>query len=112
MHNQPNTTTRVFCAFAAIILSIFSVYQATAQAPVQRQVDGIIAKIDNQIVLRSDLEFSYLQYLAQSKQKPSEELKCEIFKSLVQDKLLLARAEIDSVVVEESRVTGELDRRI
>lgn len=112
MHNQPITTPRVFSVVAAIIVSIMSAFQATAQAPVQRQVDGIIAKIDNQIVLRSELEFSYLQYLAQSKQKPSEELKCEIFKSLVQDKLLLARAEIDSVTVEEGQVTGELNRRI
>ncbi len=97
---------------AAIIVSIMSAFQATAQAPVQRQVDGIIAKIDNQIVLKSELEFSYLQYLAQSKQQPSADLKCQVFKSLVQDKLLLARAEIDSVTVEEDRVTGELNRRI
>lgn len=112
MHNQPITTPRVFCVVAAIILSIMSAFQANAQTPVQRHVDGIIAKIDNQIVLRSELEFSYLQYLAQSKQQPNESLKCEIFKSLVQDKLLLARAEIDSVTVEEDRVTGELNRRI
>ncbi|MBC5774023.1 peptidylprolyl isomerase [Pontibacter sp. KCTC 32443] len=112
MHNQPITTTRVFSVVAAIIVSIMSAFQATAQAPVQRQVDGIIAKIDNQIVLKSELEFSYLQYLAQSKQQPSADLKCQVFKSLVQDKLLLARAEIDSVTVEEDRVTGELNRRI
>jgi peptidyl-prolyl cis-trans isomerase SurA len=112
MHNQPITTPRVFCVVAAIIVCMMSAFQATAQAPVQRQVDGIIAKIDNQIVLRSELEFSYLQYLAQAKLQPNEELKCEIFKSLVQDKLLLARAAIDSVTVEESQVTGELNRRI
>ncbi|MBB6611297.1 peptidylprolyl isomerase [Pontibacter sp. Tf4] len=111
MHNQP-IKTRVFSVAAAIVFSVMSAFQANAQAPVQRHVDGIIAKIDNQIVLRSDLEFSYLQYLAQSKQQPNEDLKCEIFKSLVQDKLLLARAEIDSVVVEEDRVTGELNRRV
>lgn len=112
MHNQPKSITRVFCVFATFILCVLSVLQATAQAPVQRSIDGIIAKIDNQIVLKSELEFSYLQFLAQSKQKPNEELKCEIFKSLVQDKLLLARAEIDSVTVEEERVTSELNRRI
>ncbi|MBJ6117152.1 peptidylprolyl isomerase [Pontibacter sp. BT310] len=112
MHNQPITTPRVFCVVAAIIVCMMSAFQATAQAPVQRHVDGIIAKIDNQIVLKSELEFSYLQYLAQAKLQPNEELKCEIFKSLVQDKLLLARAAIDSVTVEESQVTGELNRRI
>ncbi|WP_233555630.1 peptidylprolyl isomerase [Pontibacter oryzae] len=98
-------------AFAALCLIVFSA-TAFAQAPVQRQVDGIIAKVDNHIILRSDLEFGYLQYLAQSKQQPSEDLKCQIFTSLLQDKLLLARAEIDSVVVEEGTVTGQLNQRI
>lgn len=112
MHNQPIQPNRFIYVAAAIILSIVSAFQAQAQAPVNRLVDGIIAKVDNQIVLRSDLEFSYLQYLAQTKQQPNEDLKCEIFKSLVQDKLLLARAEIDSVTVEDDRITGELNRRV
>lgn len=98
-------------AFVAVCFIVTSV-TAFAQTPVQRKVDGIIAKIDNHVILKSDLEFNYLQYLAQSKQQPNEELKCEILRSLVQDKLLLARAEIDSVVVEEAMVTDQLNRRI
>ncbi|MCJ8163955.1 peptidylprolyl isomerase [Pontibacter sp. E15-1] len=98
-------------AFVAICLMVFS-SALHAQAPVQRKVDGIIAKVDNYIVLRSDVEFGYLQYLQQSKQQPNEELKCDIFRSLLQDKLLLARAEIDSVVVDEPMVADQLNRRI
>ena len=78
----------------------------------QRTVDGIIAKVDNHVILRSDVEFGYLQYLQQTKQQPNADLKCQIFTSLLQDKLLLARAEVDSVVVEEPMVANELDRRI
>ncbi|OKL39261.1 peptidylprolyl isomerase [Pontibacter flavimaris] len=86
---------------------------AQAQVPAQQvQVDGIIAKVDNHVILRSDLEFGYLQYLTQSKQQPSEELKCQVFSSLLQDKLLLARAEIDSITVEDGMVASELDDRI
>ena len=106
-----NISTFAKTAFAAICLLAFT-SAAFAQAPVQRTVDGIIAKVDNHVVLRSDVEFGYLQYLQQSKQQPNEELKCEIFRSLLQDKLLLARAEIDSVVVEEPLVADQLDRRI
>ncbi|GAB3528866.1 peptidylprolyl isomerase [Pontibacter brevis] len=98
-------------AFAAICLIVAS-STAFAQAPALRKVDGIIAKVDNHVVLRSDLEFGYLQYLQQSKQQPNEDLKCQVFTSLLQDKLLLARAEIDSVVVAEPMVANELDRRI
>lgn len=99
-------------AFAALCLIAFHA-AAYAQAPVRQQsIDGIIAKVDNHVILRSDLEFGYLQYLAQSKQRPSEDLKCQIFTSLLQDKLLLARAEIDSIVVEDGIVSRNLDERI
>jgi len=95
-----------------VICAILTSVAAFAQAPVQRKVDGIIAKIDNHVILRSDLEFSYLQFLSQSKQQPNEQLKCDVLKSLVQEKLLLARAEVDSVTVEDAMVTSELNRRI
>ncbi|AKD05605.1 peptidylprolyl isomerase [Pontibacter korlensis] len=98
-------------AFVALCLLI-SAATAFAQSPVQYQVDGIIAKVDNHVILRSDLEFGYLQYLTQSKQQPNDDLKCQIFTSLLQDKLLLARAEVDSVVVDEGMVTSELNDRI
>ncbi|WP_266204066.1 peptidylprolyl isomerase [Pontibacter kalidii] len=99
-------------AFATLCLIVLSA-QAQAQAPVQQvQVDGIIAKVDNHVILRSDLEFGYLQYLAQSKQQPNEGLKCQVFTSLLQDKLLLARAEIDSITVEDGMVASELNDRI
>ncbi|WP_242923447.1 peptidylprolyl isomerase [Pontibacter liquoris] len=95
-----------------VALGLLITTHAFAQAPVQRKVDGIIAKVDNHVILRSDLEFGYLQYLAQTKQQPREDLKCQILKSLVQDKLLLARAEIDSITVEDAQVTSELNRRV
>ncbi|NVO30979.1 peptidylprolyl isomerase [Hymenobacter sp. P5342] len=76
-------------------------------------VDGIIAKIDNQIVLKSDLEGIYGQEVARAEGKPlPPDTKCKILQSLALNKLLLAKAETDSVVVEESQVKSELDRRM
>ncbi|MBT2556213.1 peptidylprolyl isomerase [Hymenobacter sp. ISL-91] len=76
-------------------------------------VDGIIAKVDNQIVLKSDLEGIYGQELARAEGKPlPPDTKCKILQSLALNKLLLAKAETDSVVVEESQVKSELDRRM
>lgn len=82
--------------------------------PVGRQVvDGIIAKIDNQIVLRSDLEAIYAQEVARAEGKPlPPNLQCRILQSLALNKLLLAKAETDSVVVEDAQVKSELDRRM
>jgi peptidyl-prolyl cis-trans isomerase SurA len=82
--------------------------------PAGRQVvDGIIAKIDNQIVLRSDLDNIYAQEVARAEGKPlPADLQCRILQSLALNKLLLAKAETDSVVVEDAQVKSELDRRM
>jgi peptidyl-prolyl cis-trans isomerase SurA len=108
-------TTYKLTSLALLVLCLLTAFTASAQTPRQQKLDGIIVKVDNHVILRSELEFGYLQYLAQTKQEPSaqtEPIKCEILKSMVQEKLLLARAEIDSVVVEDATVTGELNRRI
>lgn len=112
MRNSFLKSLNQLIATAICIMFFLSSFTVAAQGPVQQQVDGIIAKVGNNIILRSDLEFSYLQYLAQTKQQPSQELKCEILSSLVQDKLLVARAEIDSVTVGEGEVAYELENRI
>ncbi len=83
-------------------------------APVFGQGQGIslnkiIAKVDNYYVLRSDLEESIQSYVGQNQTPPQ---KCQLLESLVINKMMLAKAEIDSVVVEEKLVDSELDSRM
>ncbi|UOQ98509.1 peptidylprolyl isomerase [Hymenobacter sp. 5317J-9] len=79
----------------------------------QELLDGIVVKVDNQIVLRSDVENIYMQEMARAAGKPTPpDLKCKILQSLVLNKLMLARAEVDSVIVEDKRVNDEVDRRM
>lgn len=72
-------------------------------------LDKIIARVDNHYILNSDLEDMYLSYTSQG-QKPPE--KCQLLESLIINKLLLAKAEIDSVLVEDNVVDGELDAKM
>ena len=74
-------------------------------------IDKIVAKVDKHIVLLSELEASYLQQLSNGGQS-GENVKCEILQGLVVNKVLLAKAEIDSVIVDDKRVDSELDRRM
>ena len=74
-------------------------------------LDKIIAKVDDYIVLKSELERSYLDYLQQGRVR-SEQAKCEILESLIVNKMLVARAEIDSVLVQDAEVQNNLQRRI
>ncbi len=72
-------------------------------------IDKIIARVDNHYILNSDLEEMYASYSAQG-QKPPE--KCQLLESLIINKLLLAKAEIDSVLVEDNVVDSELDAKM
>ncbi|WP_246285141.1 peptidylprolyl isomerase [Hymenobacter lapidiphilus] len=107
-----------FKALLSLTLLVVTATAGHAQLGVGRPmgrsiVDGIIAKIDNQIVLKSDLEGIYGQEVARAEGKPlPPDTKCKILQSLALNKLLLAKAETDSVVVEESQVKSELDRRM
>ena len=73
--------------------------------------DKIIAKVDNYIVLRSELEGSYQNYLTNGG-TASEEAKCGLFSQLVINKLLVAKAEIDSIIVTDLEVDNNTDQRM
>ncbi len=96
---------------AAFLLSWFLLVPASAQQKKNTVLDGIIVKLDNQIILRSELEINHAQAIAGG-ETPSPDLKCLILNQLVLNKLMLARAEADSVVVPDAMVKGELDRRM
>ena len=71
-------------------------------------IDKIIAKVDNHYILQSELE-AQVQQNAQQAGGPS---RCQLFESLVVGKMMLAKAEIDSVIVDDKRVESELNSRM
>jgi len=78
-------------------------------------VDKIIAKVDNQILLRSELELAYLQFNAQQQNHENanpQDVKCHVLETLLINKLMLAKAEIDSITVDKEVVDEQLDRRM
>jgi peptidyl-prolyl cis-trans isomerase SurA len=77
-------------------------------APKPINVDRIIAKVDNYIVLRSEVEQLYVRSMQQ--QQPIT--KCQALESMVVNKLLVAKAEIDSVIVDEKLVDDQLTGRM
>lgn len=74
-------------------------------------VDKIVAKVDNYIVLKSDLEGAYQNYIT-SGNPSSEEAKCNILNSLIINKLMVAKAEIDSVLVTDVEVDQNTQQRM
>ena len=74
-------------------------------------VDEIIAKVDNYIVLKSELDRAYQDYLANGGH-PGEETRCQFLALLIRNKLMMATAEIDSVVVLDEEVDANTQSRI
>ena len=116
MLNQLNRTISTL-VLSLLLITVFAP-ASHAQLGVGRPqgqllLDGIVVKVDNQIVLRSDVENIYSQEMARAEGKPTPpDLKCKILQSLVLNKLMLAKAETDSVVVDDKQVSNELDRRM
>lgn len=77
----------------------------------QVMIDEIISKVDNYIVLKSELERGYLNYLSQGN-PANTRAKCGILAQLISGKLMVAKAEIDSVIVSDALVENNLDRRM
>ncbi len=92
-----------------LLVSVFSFTRLSAQSENFTVVDKIVAKVDNYIVLRSEVERSYLQLQSSGDFNTS---KCQVFEGLVLNKLMVAKAEIDSVMVEEGLVDRQLDMRM
>ena len=74
-------------------------------------VDEVIAKVDNYIVLKSEVDRMYQDYLTNGN-APSQGARCEILALITRNKLMLAKAEIDSVVVLDADVDQNTQRRM
>jgi len=74
-------------------------------------IDQVVAIVGSQIILQSDVEKQYVQYMSQGS-LPEETVKCGVFDQMILQKLLLNQAMIDSVTVSDDQVTDELDKRM
>ncbi len=73
-------------------------------------LDRIIVKVDNYFILKSEVENQYQQYITSGQANTPD--RCQILEGLVVNKLMLAKAEIDSVIVEDKRIEAELNSRM
>ena len=76
-----------------------------------QSIDRIEAVIGNEIILTSEIESQYLQYLSQGNAR-SKEIRCKIVEDLLFQKLLINQAKLDSLVVSNGEVETEVIKRI
>ena len=91
--------------FKVVVLSFFGL-NINAQS-----IDKVEAIIGDEIVLTSDIESQYLQYLSQGNVK-SKEVKCEIIEDILFQNLLINEAKMDTVLVTDEDIDAEIDKRL
>ncbi len=91
--------------FQTIILGLLTISN-NAQS-----IDKIEAIIGDEIILTSEIESQYLQYLSQNYTN-SEEVKCEIIEDILFQNLLVNQAKIDSVVINDEDIESEITKRM
>lgn len=91
-----------------IVLTFTAVSIVSAQP---KNADKIVAILGENIILNSDVDGQYAQYIAQGA-KDNGDLKCQILESLLSQKMLQNQAKVDSLEISEQQVEDELNRRV
>ncbi len=100
-----------FLTASLLVIAVLSPAFAQEKEKTGFVVDKIIAKVDNYIVIKSELESAYQAYLAEGNPN-SDEARCQLFNRLIMNKLMVAKAEIDSVMVTDLEVDQNTTQRM
>ncbi len=107
------STTSFFEKYIFVFATIlFATNNIAAQPTRGETIDGVVAVLGNKIILHSEIEFEFQQYKKEFGEKISDTLRCEILKQKLTERLLVSKAEVDSIPLNDERVDAELDQRI
>jgi peptidyl-prolyl cis-trans isomerase SurA len=97
---------KFFITAALIIFSSSLVFS-------QREGDRVLAIVGNEIITESDFQYQIQLYARQNQlTELSPTVAQQIFQSMITEKIILAKAEQDSITVTEEEINRELDNRI
>ncbi|MCS7053319.1 MAG: peptidylprolyl isomerase [Ignavibacterium sp.] len=93
------------------IITLF--FFLTAIGYSQQALDKIVAVVDNEIILQSELDFQVNLFAAQRNLDPnSRALREQILNSLIEEKLIYAQAELDSIIVSDDEIEQRINYQI
>ena len=99
--------------FVVCILNLNAGFAQQADTNDYQIIDGVIAVVGRNMIKESELETSFLQAKSQvGIMENAFDTRCNIFESMLINKLMLHQAEIDSIEVTDEEITRELDSRI
>lgn len=79
----------------------------------QQVVDKIVAVVDNEIILQSELDFQTQLFASQRKIDPKAPgLKQQVLNMILEDKLLYVQANLDSIQVTDDEVKRQIESKV
>lgn len=101
--------------FLAVLLTFtLSVLSNKSFAQIQSGdvVEKIVAWVDDEIILKSELDMTLYQFMGAYQAQVDQDVTCDVLETLILNKVMIAKSKIDSVYVDEEMLGQELDRRI
>ncbi|MDR1553631.1 MAG: peptidylprolyl isomerase [Prevotellaceae bacterium] len=98
----------------ALSMLLTAIFATTSQAQEKKEktvIDKVIAVIGNEAVLLSDIEMDIYQRKMYG-MLSEENLFCRVLEDMLQSKLLIAQAKIDSLTVTQSAIQSSVDDKI
>ena len=97
--------------FGICVLLLLAQNAVQAQKPGQ-VIDQVVAVVGSNVIMQSEIEMEFRQIDKEFEGDLPDTLRCAILQQKIQDYILLTKAQLDSVPVNEDRVEAELEKRI
>lgn len=94
-----------------ILLIIVALFCANVTYAQKTLIDDVVAIVGDEAILHSDIEAQYQQALIDGVNY-SGDMKSHILEQLLIQKLMLNQANIDSIIVKDSEIIGQVDARV
>ena len=92
--------------FLVIIILVSKIYS-------QDVIDKVVAVVDNEVITESELDYQLAVLAAQQKVNTSDpNVQKQVLNSMVEEKLLYAQAQLDSITVTDDEVNRHVENRI
>src|SRR3954449_9476923 len=94
-----------------ISLFLFLIIALASTEARSQEIDKVVAVVGSSVILKSEIENQYAQYLAQGNPEDLN-IKCYFLQQLLTQKLLSQQAVIDSIEVTEDEIDDNINNRL
>lgn len=100
-----------------LLVSVPVLYAGVENSSIQATTDRIVAVVNDRIVLKSDVDNEIVDYMRQLQMSNqtiqfNESMWYEVLESIIDNYILLEKAQMDSIIVSDEMVNRQMDQRI